>query len=581
MRKVLLGIAVLALISVGLAQPFVWPNAWIADSEGVQMGGTFRDYEVSEVRTFNPFVTAESTGVSNLAFQGASLLTRGPDSDEWLPYAAKSFTISDDGLVVDVVLRDGLVWSDGTPITVQDYFFTYQAETDADVGSNSYDSWFIGEDQITLEITGDNSLRFTFPKSDRTALGVVALTPWPDHVLGEIYRSGAAEALIAAWGTEANLAEFVGSGPFIPSEYRAGERVLFVKNPTYGQWNVDEAGNALPYMDGYNFAVVESADAALNLYLAGEIDSFSPRNLDDIGVINVAVQNGDIAATVLENISPVASSQFITFNWNKASNPFLQTTFRNVDFRRAMSYLTDREAMVDLVYGGSASPAYSSVYAVMDYWINPDVAKYDYDPEAAAALLRDIGFTSKNSDGILVDAEGNALKFILATNAGNSQREQIAQIFADSAREIGVDVEVQPIEFSVLVDQLLSEGDDRPYDAILIGLTGGNRDYPFGSNVIPCGTNLHMFNTSGSCIAVEEQLMTKLYYQGRQSLDTPTARDIGFQIQKVEAELQPIVYTVSPAAHYSWLNSVGGAHPDGLINSIVGSREIPLTYLKQ
>lgn len=580
MKKVLLSLVMFALLSLGLAQPFVWPNTWIADPEGVQTGGIFRSYEVSEVRTFNPFVTAESTGVSNLTFQGASLLTRGPDSDEWLPYAAQSFSVAADGLSIDIVLRDGLVWSDGTAITVQDYFFTYQAETDEEVGSNSYDSWFIGEDQITLEITGDNSLRVTFPKSDRTAFSVAAITPWPDHILGEIYRSGGAEALRAAWGTESDLNQFVGSGPFIPREYRAGERVVFVKNPTFGQWNVDEAGRPLPYMDGYNFAVVESADSALNLYLAGELDAFNPRTLDDIGVINVAVQNGDIDAIVLENASPVASSQFIAFNWNKESQPFLQSVFRNSDFRRAMSHLADREAMIDLIYGGAATPAYSSVYAVLDYWVNPDAPRYDYDPEAAAVLLRSIGFTRTNSDGTLIDAEGNALSFTLATNAGNSQREQIAQIFADSAREVGVDVQVQAIEFSVLVDQLLSTGDDRPFDAILIGLTGGDRDYPFGSNVIPCGTNLHMYNTSGGCLTVEEQLMTRLYYQGRETLDTAAARDIGFQIQATEAKLQPIVYTVSPAAHYSWLSSIGGAHPADTINAIVGSRQIALTYKK-
>ena len=586
MKRILLSLLVASLFTVGFAEPFVWPSEWTsASADEVQMGGSVRLSELGELRTFNQFVSAESTAAADLLFNdalnsGARLVVQGPSSDEFIPYAAESFEISDDGTVVDIVLRDGIKWSDGTPVTVQDYFFAYTAETDPDVGSNSYDSWFIEDEPILMEVTGDNSMRFTFPKPDRTALPVLTFQPGPDHVLGEIYREGGAEALKAAWGTDVDLSTTVWTNPFIPVAYQGNERVLFQKNPYFGEWNVDSAGNPLPYLDEIVFNIVESVDAALNLYLAGELDIFNPSNLDDIGVINVAVQNGDIDATIIENASPVASSQFIVFNWNKAGDPFKQSLFRSTDFRQAMSHLVDREALIELVYGGAASPMWSNVYQVQEYWVNNDVPKFPYDPEAATELLAGLGFSRKNADGILVDRDGNELSFTLATNSGNTQREQIAQIFADSARDVGVNVEVQALDFNLLVDQLLSEGEDRPFDAILIGLTGGSRDWPFGSNVVPCGTNLHMYNTSGDCLTPQETLMTTLYYQGRATLDTEAAREIGLELQRVQAEIQPQVYTVSPSAHYSWLTSVGGEHPADLINALVGSRELVLTFKK-
>ena len=583
MKRWLLGITLFALSGLVSAQAFVWPNAWTtADPSEVTMGGTLRSYSVGEPRTFNPLVSAESTAVRDqIMLSGAALIILPPDSDEFIPYAAESFEISEDGTVVDVVLRDGILWSDGTPVTVDDYLFRYQAETDPDVGSNAYDTWFINEQPITLEKTGENSLRFTFPVPDREALPVVSMLPAPDHILGEIYREGGAEAIKAAWGTDVNVSETVWTGPFVPTSFRPGERITLSKNPHFGEWNVDEAGNPLPYLDEYSFSIVQDADAGLNLYLAGEIDVFTPRNLDDIGVINNAIQNGDIDATVLEDVSPVDSSQFIVFNWNQASDPFQEELFRATDFRRAMSHLVDREALIELVYGGAASPMWSNVYQVLDYWVNPDVAKYPYDPEAAAELLAGLGFRERNSNGFLVDEEGNELGFTLATNAGNNEREQIAQIFADSAREAGVNVSVQTLDFNLLVDQLLSEGEDRPFDAILIGLTGGSRIWPFGSNVIPCTGNLHMYNTSGECLVPQEQLMQRLYNDGRATLDTEAAREIGFEIQAIQAELQPQVYTVSPSQHYSWLSSVGGEHPGELIDSLVGSRELELTFKRQ
>jgi peptide/nickel transport system substrate-binding protein len=585
MKRVLLSMAALALASLALAEPFVWPNAWTTAAAGEAVsGGTLRASNISNPRTFNPFVSAESSdAVDMIMDEGASLITLPPDSDVWQPYAAESFEVSEDGTVIDVVLRDGVKWSDGTPVTVQDYFFRYQAETDPDVGSNAFDSWFIGEEQITLEITGDNSLRFTFPEPDRTAFPVVALLPAPDHVLGEIYRSGGAEALKGAWGTEVDLSQTVWTNPWVPTTFSADERLVLTRNPHFGEWNVDEQGNPLPYLEQISYELVQDLDAALNLYLAGDIDTFAPRNLDDIGVINVAIQNGDIDATVIENASPVASSQFIVFNWNLASDPVKQELFRSADFRRAMSHLVDREAIVELVYGGAASPMFSSVYQVLDFWVSPDVTKYEYDPEAAAELLAGLGFSRKNANGILVNSQGQELSFRAVTNAGNNQREQILQIFADAAREVGVNVDAQTLDFNLMVDQLLSVDENRPFEAILIGLTGGNRDWPFGSNVVPCGTNLHMYNQdpSGDCLTPQETLMHNLYYEGRKTLDTEAAQQIAFELQDIEAQLQPQIYTVSPSAHYSWLSTVRGEHPDEFINALVGSRETVLTYKAQ
>lgn len=581
MKKVLLTLAALAVVSMAAAQPFVWPNAWTAAEPGeAQYGGTFRSYAISDPRTFNPFVSAEENDVVDAA-DATTLITQGPDSDAFIPYMAESYEVSEDGLNVTITVREGMKWSDGDDITAADFYLTYLAETDPDVGSNGYDSWFIGDAMIEGELVDDYTLEFTFPAPDRTALPVLAIAPAPDHILGEIYREGGAEALTAAWGTETDVSETVWATAFVPTEFVPGQRIVFERNPYFEEWNTDEQGNGLPYLDRYIVQIVESTDAALNLYLAGEIDQYSPSNLDQVGVVSQAINNGDIDATLLPNVAPVASSQFIVFNWNKASDPFKESLFRDIKFRQAMSHLVDREAIVDLVYGGSASPMWSNVYQVYDFWVNPDVPKFPFDPERAAQLLAEIGFTQTNSNGILVDADGNELTFTLATNAGNSQREQITQIFADAAREIGVNIEISAVDFNLLVDQLLSTGDDRPFDSILIGLTGGNRVWPFGVNVIPCGTNLHAWNAAPQCLTAQETLAEELYFQGRQTLDTDAAQEIGYRIQSALATLQAQIYTVSPLSHYSWLSDVAGQHPDGLINDALGSRQLPLTFKLQ
>src|SRR5690606_36886845 len=251
---------------------------------------------------------------------------------------------------------------------------------------------------------------------------------------------------------------------------------------------------------------------------------------------------------------------------------------RNANFRRAMAHLVDRDLMMDLVYNGAGVPMYTNVYPINDYWVNHDVEKYPFDVERAQELLASIGYDQTNAQGMLVNAQGQTAA---STHAGNTRREQLAQIFADTAREAGVDVTISAIDFNLLVDQLLSVGEDRPFDAILIGLTGGSRDWPFGVNVIPCGTNLHMYNTTDSCISPLETLMGQLFSEGRETLDTEAAREIGYEIQAVEAELMPILYAVSPMAHYSWTSDLRGYHQEGQINPLLGAYELPLLFMAQ
>src|SRR5699024_3235999 len=115
MKKTLIALAAAAVASMAFAEPFVWPSAWSTeDPADANYGGTYRVYDVSDIKTFNPAVTDTQTqSFTGLWFDQAQLIMRGPDSDDWLPYAASSFEVSEDGLSVSVTLRDNLKWSDG------------------------------------------------------------------------------------------------------------------------------------------------------------------------------------------------------------------------------------------------------------------------------------------------------------------------------------------------------------------------------------------------------------------------------------------------------------------------------------
>jgi hypothetical protein len=89
-----------------------------------------------------------------------------------------------------------------------------------------------------------------------------------------------------------------------------------------------------------------------------------------------------------------------------------------------------------------------------------------------------------------------------------------------------------------------------------------------------------MYNTSGRCISVEERIMDGLTREGRKELDTSIAREYGVQIQRAEAELAAVLYTVSPQLHVSWTSKVQGEHPDEYKGAFTGTRQIVLTHIR-
>jgi peptide/nickel transport system substrate-binding protein len=405
MKKALVLIGLLALAGAASAQTFVWPQKWtVAKPQEAKRGGTLRAAVISDYRTFNPFITAEAGNVPSLISGGRGLVTRDPTTGDWIPYMAESWTISPNKLEITFKIRKGMKWSDGQPITADDWITTWRIHTDKAVGSNSYDSFFIDGKPIVLRKIDDYTIRFIYPKTDAEAFAVASFEPWPAHVFGPVYQREGAEGIKKMWPLSEDPAKIVSGGPWLIESYRPGERLVLKRNPAFGEWNKDEAGNPLPYLDRYEIKIVKDTNAQLAEFLAGNIDLMAPATVDHISQVRQAIQQGRLDATIKVNASPVASSQFMVFNWNKASDPFKQSLFRSDKFRRAMSHVVNRQAVIDIVYGGLGTPMYTSVYPVLTQWINPKVPKYEYDLNQAAKLLAELGFTRKDREGFLVDS---------------------------------------------------------------------------------------------------------------------------------------------------------------------------------
>ena len=583
MKKALM-LALALGASTSLAAPFVYPAAWTGEANTAnKRGGEFRNYTISDFKGFNPFTTSEATSISGTMALGAGLFTQDPTNDKFIPKMADAMpVVSNSGKRFVVKIRQGMKFSDGQEITADDWVTTATIHKDDKVGSNSYDGFFQNKKPITVKKIDKYTLQFDFPQASATAYVTMAYTPWPDHIFGDAYRKGGADAVKKLWSLATPPAQIVSPGAWVLSGYQAGERAVFKRNTQYGEWNKDSRGNAVPYLDNYSYRVVKDINAGLAAYLAGQIDTFGPRNADDLAQIKKAIDGGNLKATLIPNVGPAATSQWITWNWNKSGDADKQKLFRDVRFRRAMSHIANRQAMVQLALGGLGSETYYSVYPVFKNYIFDSAPKYRYNLAEASKLLAQMGYTKKNAQGWLVDSKGKVLEFNMSTNAGNNVREQLGRIFADEAKKVGVKVNFTPIDFNTLVGQLQAKGENRPFDAILLGLANGDNIWPFGANVVPCGGNLHSYNnpTNGACLTSQETLMTKLYFQGDSTVDDAARRKIGEQLLKAEAELQPVVYLVGTNYHVTYNDRLGGAFPRNLMDAYYTSRITDLTFIK-
>lgn len=549
---------------------FVFPARWTVSSPAeVRRGGTLREGILTPSMTLNPFRDATSGSLIQTLSEGG-LLRQDPVTDEFIPYMAQSYTVSADGRTWDFTLRPDLKWSDGRPITADDFVTTAKLHQDPAIGSNSYDS-LVG---VTVSRTAPDGVRIVFAAPQATAEATVSFTPWPNHVFGAAYASGGAAAVRALWPITTSPADVVSAGPFRLGSVTQGGAAVLERNPYYGEWAVDSAGQPLPYLDRIEYLPFVNTDAQLNAFLAGGIDLFSPSQAQ------LPAVRGATGVVLRENYSATASSTWITWNWNRASDPEKQRLFRSDAFRQAMSHLTDRDRMVQEVLAGAGNPVFTSVYPVFTEWLSPTAPKFTFNVMEARRLLATLGYDRLNSGGYLTNSDGRVLEFDLMTNAGNAAREGFARIFAEGARQAGVKVNVQLIDFNTLISRFTAKGADRPFDALLLGLSGGSNLFPFGVNTVRCDGNLHVYNQSGACLTAWEQELQTLYLAGAQEFNRAKRLVIGRQIQDLEAQHQPYVYLAAARASAAWRARVRGELPADVADSYYGTRVPALTWVQ-
>lgn len=410
-----------AIFVVLLAMLFAGSTTYlsIGQSDQPQTGGTLAVAVPSEPPGLNPTTnTAADIDrlVYNNVYEGLVKLDRNGDV---VPGLAKSLPeVSDDGLTWTFELRENVTFHDGSDLTAEDVVATMQRNMTSDQIPNP--QYYDSIESVTA--VDENTVRFKLSERDAKLLFNLARG---DSVI------------LPGGGGESLKSEPNGTGPFQFVEWVRGDHVTLERNPDY--YGTDENGNQLPYLDRVVFKFIPDPSAQLAALRAGDVDAvgydFSPSNAKQLSQSqNFKVLNGVTTTDVI-------------LAMNNAREPF-----NDLRVRRAVSYAIDRQELIQGAMFGFGTPIGSHMSPINPRYVDL-TSRYPHDPEQAQALLEEAGY----GDGIDVTLKVPQ-QFSYATRS--------AKIIAQQLGEVGINVEIQVIDFGQWVDRVFSNAN---YDLSIIG----------------------------------------------------------------------------------------------------------------
>ena len=329
---------------------------------------------------------------------------------------ATGYSVSEDGLTWTVTIRDDVSFTDGEPLTAEDVAFTYNTVKEA---SSVNDFTMLD----SAEAVDDTTVVFHMNRP-------FSIWPYTMAVVGIVPEH--------AYDSETYGADPIGSGRYILKQWDRGQQVILEANPDY-------YGEA-PKMQRVTILFMEE-DAAFLAAQAGEVDAaytsatYSDQTIDGFHLDSYAsVDNRGF------NLPAVPSGT------DEEGRTVGNDLTSDVLVRRAINIGVDRQEMIDNVLNGYGTPAYSICDQMP--WYN-EASEVEYDPEAAAELLDEAGWTM-GDDGIR-EKDGVKAELNLLYATGDSVRQALAADFADQLGELGISCTIEGVGWDTAYDRALSE----------------------------------------------------------------------------------------------------------------------------
>jgi peptide/nickel transport system substrate-binding protein len=484
------------------------------------------------------------------------------------PGLIESWKVSDDKLRVTLKLREGMKWSDGQPITIDDVMFTFQEVLlNPKIPTTARSIFEIGDKREVpmLRKVSDREVEFTLPEPFSPILRAFSQsTLLPAHALrkyvNELDEKGNPK-FVSTWRIDSDPTQVVSNGPYRITSFIPSQRVIFERNPYY--WRKDDQGNIQRIV----WQIVENSDTALVQFRSGGLDVLN------IGPASFQLlKRGDRRGNyTIYNGGPDAGTGFIAFNLNKGKrngkpliDPSKSRWFNTKEFRQAIAYGIDRTKMINNIFRGLAEPQDSLVAVQSPYYLSrkEGLKYYDYNPEKARELLKSAGF-KYNDRSELLDSDNKRVRFTLNGPAGGRTGEQILSQIKQDLAKIGIQVDTQQIDFGTIVEKTSNTLD---FECIYLGFGNDVEPNSVANLWQPDGTS-HLFNqkpqpgqapVEGRVIADWEAEIGQLFTQAAREYDDAKRKQLYAKVQQIAQEQVPMIHLVNSLGLSAIKNNIQG-----------------------
>lgn len=446
----------------------------------------------------NPILSVDSASseITDLVYNG--LIKINPNL-EVVPDLADTWIIKDKGLTYVFKLKKGVKWHDGYPFTAEDVKFTYDKIMDPATQTVRREMFAPFE---SFEVLDTYTLIAKLKEPYAPAILSFGMGVIPKHIFEKLNIND----------NEYNNRP-IGTGPYKFVEWKKGRYVRLISNPDYYEHK--------PKIDTIVFEIIPEEAVSLMKLESGDIDiaSIQPQEVERIK------KNKNINVFITDQLAYT----YIAFN-------FKREKFRDVRIRRALTYLIDRQSLVDYILQGYGEVAYSPIPPVS--WAhNPNVVKYEFAPEKGLELLAQAGYNQRNKDGQLINKQGEVFKFTIITNQGNDIRKQVAEYIQAQLRQYGIDMEIRLIEWSSFIKKYI---EPRDFEAVLLGWSLGVDPDQFG--IWHSTQQTRGFNF----ISYENKEVDRLLEEGRKETNIDKRKKIYYRFQELIAEDVPYIFLYYP-----------------------------------
>ncbi|CAH0534204.1 hypothetical protein VST7929_02117 [Vibrio stylophorae] len=511
-------------------------------SPEAKFGGTYRTFIASFPQTFRT-VGPDSNGSFRAWILQASesLLQKHPNTEQWLPAIAQSWALGDDHQTVYYRLDPKARWSDGVPVTADDFLYLFQFMRSKDIVSPWYNDFYTNElsgvikyDDHTLAVVSAK------PRNADELMYYVNLTPRPAHFYAnpknDVNQDGVEDNYVRRF----NFKPEPVTGPYRIAKIRKGKTVEFhhMGQDWWGYHN-------RYYQNRFNVAkirikVIRDMDIALKYFEKGKLDSFvmlMPTFWHDKAKGELYDQ-GYIHKAWLYN----ETSQGAGDIWLNVNKPPLD----NLNVRRGVMQALDLDLVIERVLRGDYSRKPHGLGGGRGAY-DLDTAPLPFDPQKAGAYFAKGGFDRLGGDGIRINAKGErlALELVYLSKAHTPR----VVILKEQAKLAGLELNLKLVEGSTGFKYVL----EKNHQLAMFGMSAG--DIPVYWQYF------HSFNANkpqtNHFTGYHSEKLDQLIMRYRDEFDIETKRALSRQIQQEVIDAAVIVpgfaVPYSRSAYWRWM----------------------------